>query len=235
MWMLPVLGLGRTSFPADSVHVSYLLTFNYLKIMIIILIMAIIIIIFVVAASTKTVEEEKEQVKQSMSKMESSAASAQALYKKRIEYLHSQYGYPDKTMKLWESYNHNSIIMVWMKAGRIFIAGRDLLINDILGFELVDNSTVKKGSVFYETKTNAGNMVKRAVIGGILLGGVGAAIGGVTAKRKTITNQQNDEIIHNYTLIININNISNPVINYYLGDNATRAREVVGLLNALVK
>jgi hypothetical protein len=64
----------------------------------------------------------------------------------------------------------------------------------------------------YITKTSTSNMVGRAVVGGLLTGGVGAAVGAVTAKKETYanpyytqpaTNQAKDSTCH-YTVYVRL-------------------------------
>ena len=46
------------------------------------------------------------------------------------------------------------------------------------------------------TKTNMGSMIGRSVAGGLLFGGVGAIVGGSTAKKDTIINYNQLVIKH---------------------------------------
>jgi len=62
---------------------------------------------------------------------------------------------------------------------------------------LVDSSTTST----YQSGTNTsiaktGSMVGRAVMGGVLIGGVGAVIGGLSGKRESVINTVNNEILH---------------------------------------
>lgn len=68
--------------------------------------------------------------------------------------------------------------------------------SDILDFELLeDNNTI-------ETSAGIGN----AIAGGLLFGGVGAIVGGSTAKRKS------KKVINSIKIKITLNDIQNPVI-----------------------
>lgn len=61
---------------------------------------------------------------------------------------------------------------------------------------LFDGSTVETHSTSSgESTVNNKNMAKRAVVGGVLLGGTGAIIGGATAKQEIITNSRTVEKI----------------------------------------
>lgn len=77
-------------------------------------------------------------------------------------------------------------------------------------------------------------MFKRAVVGDIVGGSAGAVIGGATAKKETTFTQQDDTIIHSYTIIINIKDLVKPVISINLGSNGITANEIEGLINAVI-
>lgn len=77
-------------------------------------------------------------------------------------------------------------------------------------------------------------MIGRAVVGGVLAGGAGAVIGGTTAAKDTVTvaTHANDTVIHDYTVVINVNSFSNPVVRIPLGKD--KVNEIVGLMNVII-
>lgn len=77
-------------------------------------------------------------------------------------------------------------------------------------------------------------MVGRAIVGGILTGGIGAIIGGVTASKKTETSGGTSHTKHNYTLIVTINNIANPIERIYLEDNERYVNELCSLFSIVL-
>ena len=77
-------------------------------------------------------------------------------------------------------------------------------------------------------------MVNCAVVGGIMFGGDGAVIGGVTAKKASISKQDDDKVVHNYTVFINVNSMSNPVISVNVGKDVHKANEIVSLINVII-
>lgn len=68
----------------------------------------------------------------------------------------------------------------------------------------------------------------------VLTGGVGAVVGGATARKETTVKQENDKIIHDYTVIININSLSEPIVKIPLGTDGTKVNEIVGLMNVII-
>lgn len=145
----------------------------------------------------------------------------------------SKYGEPDKTIIL-DEINLQKEIIVFGKSKRIWLQGKDLLMSDILSCTFTDNQRTIKGGASHETKTSTGNMAKRAIIGGVLTGGVGAVVGGATARKETIVKQENDKVIHDYTVIININSLSDPIVRITLGSNGTKVNEIMGLMNVII-
>jgi hypothetical protein len=155
------------------------------------------------------------------------------VYNAKKDELVSKYGQPDKIITM-EELNLEKEIIAFGSTNRIWIMGKDLPMNDILSCTFNDNHRTIKGSVSYETKTSTGNMAKRAIVGGVLTGGVGAVIGGATARKETTAIQENDKVIHDYTVIININSLSEPIVKIPLGSDGAKVNEIVGLMNVII-
>lgn len=154
-------------------------------------------------------------------------------YEKWKSELVDKYGQIDKEIILSEN-NKNSVILAFSKVSRIWITGNDLSMSSILNCTLSDNSKTIKGKATIQSKTNTGNMAKRAVVGGVLLGGAGALAGGVTAKKEGTIIQEDDKIIHDYTILVNIDSLSNPIVRLQCGANGALANDIIGLLNVVI-
>lgn len=180
-------------------------------------------------------ERERRKRRQEEKKFQKQAEFEQKspIYNAQKEELISKYGESDKTF-IFEELNLQKEIIVFGKVNRIWLLGKDLPMSDILSCTFNDNQHTVKGSVSYETKTSTGNMAKRAIVGGVLTGGVGAVVGGATAKKETTITQENDKVIHDYTVIININSLSEPIIRIPLGTDGTKVNEIVGLMNVII-
>lgn len=82
--------------------------------------------------------------------------------------------------------------------------------DDIIDYELLeDGESVTKGGL------------GRAVVGGVLLGGVGAVVGGVTGKKKTKT------LINSLKIKITVNNISIPSVYIGLLMTQTKSNSII--------
>lgn len=182
--------------------------------------------------NTKKQEERKKTNERIAIKRKEEKKAKTPIYNNARNELISQYGQPDKTF-IFEELDLNKEIIVFGKVNRIWLLGKDLPMKDILSCTFNDNQRIEKGKVSYETKTSTGNMAKRAVVGGVLTGGVGAVIGGATAKKETTVNQENDKVYHDYTVIINVNSLSDPIVKIHLGSDGAKVNEIVGLMNVI--
>lgn len=120
-------------------------------------------------------------------------------------------------------------------SSHVIIKEKAYSFSDILAYELTDNSRVIYSSTKSQTKTSTGSMLGRAVVGGVLLGGVGAIIGGATAKTETITEPQISEVHHDYSINLILNNISTPRLTIEIGVDGTIAQDAIALFSVIVE
>lgn len=157
------------------------------------------------------------------------------------EPLITQYGTPDRVLA-WGEYDINEEVRVYIDQKKLILLGKVYSFSDIITFSIEDKSKVKKGETTISTTssetTSNGSMLGRAAVGGLLAGGVGAVIGGATAKKNTettnIVNTRPDRIIHDYYVNINTKDILNPLIIIHVGSESKTTNEIVALLNAVV-
>lgn len=130
----------------------------------------------------------------------------------------------------------SSRVLVFEQSGVLIVHSNEYSFSDILGYSLVDDATnetitASTGAV----RTSTGNMLGRAVVGGILTGGLGAIAGAATAK-KTISDNATSKTVttHGYTLYINVNSLQEPTISVRVGDDTCKAQKLAGLLNAII-
>lgn len=154
-------------------------------------------------------------------------------YTKDKNNLISKYGNPDKTI-IFKELDIKEEIIAFGDTGYVWILGTPYLMKDILDCKLSDSQRIIRGSAIHDTKSNNRNMAKRAIVGGMIAGGAGAIIGGATSKNQTVTNYGEDKIYHNYTVIINVNNLSNPILEIPLGDDDKKTNEIMGFFNVII-
>lgn len=111
----------------------------------------------------------------------------------------------------------------------------------IIGYNLADNQVTISENVRYESKTttSTGSMLGRAVVGGVLTGGVGAVIGAATARKNTITTPMQENVVtsvtHDFKIYVNLNDLSNPTIIISVGHNSDTAYKIANILNIIVE
>ena len=89
------------------------------------------------------------------------------------------------------------------------------------------------------SKTSTGSMLGRALVGGVLLGPVGAVVGGATAKRKTEATPvyktvYKDEVKIKYVVQITVNDLNNPVRSVMFGSRKEEALHLESMLNLII-
>ncbi|MCM1094129.1 MAG: hypothetical protein NC421_09250 [Lachnospiraceae bacterium] len=114
---------------------------------------------------------------------------------KNVLKLKKKYGYC--SVKLGKYINH--MILVFPQSKIIIIDGIELEFSEIIDFKINDMFT-------YKTTTNNTSAVGRAVVGGLLFGGIGALIGANTSSSTT----EKETISYKFNIVLN--NLSNPNI-----------------------
>lgn len=130
----------------------------------------------------------------------------------------------------------NSFI-VFENSSTLFIENKPYHFKDIINFNVCDNSEVLySGNATSSTETKSGSMIGRAVVGGVLLGGAGAIIGGTTAKKDSITSiSQSSYTIHKYEIIITVNSLSKPSLKLEIGNNQDAMQKISSILSIIIE
>lgn len=164
-----------------------------------VIIILVILICFIIASS---------QVSEAAGKYE-------ALKKKLID----KYGNPTKIIDDY-GVGDNETVYVFEIPQIIVIKGVEYKFDSILDFSV-------NGGQSYKIATSTGSALGRGVIGGVLLGGVGALAGVGTASKKANPNGMD------YLICITTKDLSNPMIEYRT-KNDTRANELVSVLKIIL-
>ena len=196
----------------------------------------------IAAVSQSNKAEEEEQLKK---QKQEERRQAELQEKERLCHIYEtqknefmdKHGVPDTTI-FWKDYDINSEINVYENQKKVFIMGKEYSFSDILSCTFTDNPTTIKGKMtaISNSKGDNGNTIGRAIVGGAIAGPAGAIIGGTTAKRQTQTEykQDNDVTYHDYTVIINVNSITNPIIRIHTADDGKLTNDIVGLMNVII-
>lgn len=134
---------------------------------------------------------------------------------------------------------------IYLKSKKLIFVTTDSIsiipFNKIIGYEVVnlkDLTVPLYTATTTTTTTSTGDVLKRAVIGGALAGGVGAVIGGATAKS---TSKQEPNFFDylkyqpNLELRINVDDILSPLLTIPFDKFNDNANEVASVLNVILK
>lgn len=105
--------------------------------------------------------------------------------------------------------------------------------SQILNCDLIDDTERVISSMVKREGHDTGSVIGRTVVGKLFLGNAGAIVGGLTADKAATTSEQTIKDVHNYTVKIEIDSLSTPVIHIPVGDNAILADELYALLKVI--
>lgn len=120
-------------------------------------------------------------------------------------------------------------VFVFEKSKKIIINNDCYDFADIVECRLIDKL---QGETILTTRTSTGSMLGRAVVGGVLTGGVGAVIGAATAKQKTIAKPTGN---NDFEIMLSVNSIKNPIVKIPCGKHSDSANELYAILNLIIK
>lgn len=169
------------------------------------------------------------------------ASTADMLAEKHQKYntLIKQFGECSANIELIESNSscENSNMLIFEQSSMIVLLGKEYKFSDILGCSLADDATSETiTTTTGDAKTSTGSMIGRAVVGGILTGGLGAVAGAATAKKSINTDATSQTITkHQYTIYVNVNSLENPTIKICVGDDSEKAYKLVSIFNVIIE
>ena len=211
--------------------------------------MAVVIILMIVfamfalimALNHDTRKETKEARAERAAAYKIQVQKQQEEFQLQLEELKRQYGdYSfDMVLGYFQENDMEKHILVFESSKILYIANEPIPFEKIIGFELKDNQTTvtKTTSPKYKTSTNTGSMLGRAVVGGILTGGVGAVVGAATAKKTTEVVEEGKTtttVKHNYRITLTIDDIANPVRIIDCKYHQDKAEQIANVLNVIL-
>lgn len=212
-------------------------SYDHIAFVITLFIISMFLLAFCWISSEKRKQDKEEQKEAFLTKMvEEDKKKEYEKYEFELSSLSYNYGQITNEYDLSDELNINKRVLVFAESQKIWIIGKIYDFKDIIGCSVNDDSHVKKADVTYKTSTSTGSMLGRAVVGGVLTGGVGAAIGGATASKKTVAVPSgNDTVVHNYTVVININSFTTPVIYLKCYNDENLKDNLLGIFNVIIR
>lgn len=129
----------------------------------------------------------------------------------------------------------NKMILVYEESEVVILESKKYSFADILDFQIIDNET--KQTIATTSGANSasnGSVFGRALVGGALMGGLGAVAGATTAKRNVSENTTSTtHTNHSYTLYVSVNNFQEPVISIWLGNNTVKTQQVASVFKII--
>jgi heme exporter protein D len=194
-----------------------------------------IVLVLIIGAVTSGEDEKEKRAKAELERKrrEEELEQAKKAYSAWYDRYVAENGTPDRTIEI-EEFNRENVILVHEAAKQIYICGKTYDFKDIISCTFSDSPTVIKGAVKAVTKSNNGSTIGRAIVGDVIAGSAGAIIGGTTGKKTTEFHRENDRTVHDYTVVINVNSIANPIIRIHTGEGGRMTNEIVGLMNVII-
>lgn len=203
------------------------------------LIIAIIAIIISCINSSINAKERQEREAQIAQNRKKQRQIEQEEYDKALAYFSSRLGECSINENLgnWNEHRIATRVLIFEKSSIIIINSKEYKFSDILGYSLVDDATSETITISTgEAKTSTGSMIGRAVVGGVLTGGIGAVAGAATAKKNINTDATSQTSTqHQYTIYVNVNSLDNPTVKLLVGDNSEKAYKLAGIFNVIIE
>ena len=157
-------------------------------------------------------------------------------FEKEKENLSKQYGPITKIIKQDVCMSIEQCLIVFEESNKIWICGDIFDYKDIKGCSVSENETAHRANVTYTTKTSTGSLVGRALVGGMIKGVDGAAIGAASATKKTEVKRDGEDYVSvSYDVMIYINSIKTPVKQIPCGNNVLMKEEIIGLIDIIMR
>lgn len=182
-------------------------------------------------------DEKKEKVlTEERKKKQEEEAKAREMAKKK-KYCHLVQIMPDADTII--EYDFDKYVMLKESSSQIMLNEHIYLFKDIVDFTINDNQTeIKRGGESVSTtRSSNGNMFGRAVVGRMFFGRIGAAIGAATAKKDTITYQDDtySTTLHSYTITVTIDSLTSPTETLVLNNDEDSTNKVVSILTIILR
>lgn len=175
-------------------------------------------------------EEEAERVRQKK------INSVQSKINKALNKLIAKYGQPDRVIRPYDKLDYGYFAL-FVEHKLLYINDEKFNFSDFASYKLVDNCQIEKGDIVGGVTTHSEDVFTRSMAGKFFGGKTGAIIGGTTATRHSSIHlqQNNDALIHDYTLLVNLKGINRDGIEMHLGNDWRLAAELEHLFDQIIK
>lgn len=133
-----------------------------------------------------------------------------------------------------ESYNLSMRFLIYEQAGIVVMESKEYKFSEILSFSLEDDASNETVTTVGTESRPTNDLFKRAIVGSIIDGKMGALVGALTTKTET-SHTSHTTTSHDYKIYVNTNNLRQPVVTLHLGSDVTTARQIAGALSIIVE
>lgn len=152
--------------------------------------------------------------------------------REKIKQYDKEYGDVTKLIKVNEGTKIEDYILVYKEAKKLILNGIPIPFEDVLSITIEDEANTLKGQI--KPQRNNSEIIGRAVVGGLIAGETGAIIGGMSAAQNTSFTQESDTIIHDFSAIVHLNSLDNPILSIHIGKDRNAANEIKALFNVIL-
>ena len=164
--------------------------------------------------------------------------STQSQIDNAIELLTEKYGIPDRVIRPNDLTDYGYFAL-FVNHKVIYINDIAFPFADIASYKLVDNCQITKGNISgsVTTSVDTKDVVLSSLAGDFWGGKTGAIIGGATAQKHSSVSltQNNDTLVHDYTLLINLKGLNREGVEMHIGDDWRLAAELEHLFDQIIK
>ena len=204
----------------------------------VIILCVLLFIIFRSVAKAEKRQQELAEEEEARKRYQKKIKSTQSKIDKALNGLIAEYGKPDRVIRP-EDKSIYGYFALFVNHKVIYINDIAFPFADIASYKLVDNCQITKGNISGSVTTSADtkDVVISSLAGDFWGGKTGAIIGGATAQKHSSVNlvQNNDTLVHDYTLLINLKGINREGIEMHIGDDWRLAAELEHLFDQIIK
>ncbi len=162
------------------------------------------------------------------------AGAAMAEYGRKVRELESMFGKAARVMSIGRANCLDGKIIDFPDAGNVLILGRVHPYGSIGGCSVFVESGGKGCRVRHESRTSTKSLVKRAAVGGLLLGGLGALAGAATARRETTAVREPVGGMPRHVVEIWFREAGIPAIRISCGASERLANGILGMMDSII-
>lgn len=167
-------------------------------------------------------------------------AEARDNYERKLADLSEKYGectmnaYLSDSFSDTEPYNLSKRFLIYEQAGIVIMTSKEYKFSEILSFSLEDDASNETVTTVGTESRPTNDLFKRAIVGSIIDGKMGALVGALTTKTET-SHTSHTSTSHDYKIYVNTNNLRQPVVTLHLGSDVITARQIAGALSIIVE